>query len=730
MNRGFVYGLSLVFSTACGSGTASVPGLSPSIPAGEAAYASVTIQIPHGTYPQQKTPNYVAASTQSVVIVVNAGSPQYFNVTTNSGGCTTTTTTTCTFTFGAPLGSDIIRITAYDMPNGGGNPLSGTTINATLVANSPNVFSAQLGPIVWSSADSGPGTLRQAVLSVDPGGMVTFTSAFTITLISGAISLTKNLTIAGTGASVIIDGNGASQIFAIGSGVTVNLQSLTLQHGNSANGGAVSNAGILNLSHVVFSNNVATQGAAIFSSSGSTLNGSADSFNSNSSTYSGGAIYTAGNMSLTLETFGSNASSLGAGGAVAISSSSGTVTISNTSFSANTAGGGGGAVNGGNGASLSLSNDSFTGNQASSGGAVSNSESMLLDHCTFTNNQARNYGGAVNTGASSASITNSTFTTNGPVAAATSLQGGAIYNGFNLSLAGDTFDRNIAQFGAGVYNNQDITVDTSTFTGNGAASGAGGFYDQGNAARNITINNSTFTGNTSNYYAGGLTVGGGTYSTTITNSTVSGNRASQYGGGIDSFGALILSGSTVSGNTTTAASGAYGAGISLGGGATSTFTNSTISGNTSSGAGGGISVGGRLNLIDATLYGNSALTQGGNIDVASATLLGLQNTIVANGSAPTGPNINNAGSVTSADYNWIQSLTGFAIVTPGAHDHSGPLSNIGPLANNGGPTQTHALLTGSPAIDQIPAASCAAALDQRGVARPQNVLCDIGAFEK
>ena len=54
---------------------------------------------------------------------------------------------------------------------------------------------------------------------------------------------------------------------------------------------------------------------------------------------------------------------------------------------------------------------------------------------------------------------------------------------------------------------------------------------------------------------------------------------------------------------------------------------------------------------------------------------------------------------------------------------------LGPLQDNGGPTFTHALLPGSPAIDHIPAENCEVTTDQRGVARPQGAACDIGAYE-
>ena len=53
----------------------------------------------------------------------------------------------------------------------------------------------------------------------------------------------------------------------------------------------------------------------------------------------------------------------------------------------------------------------------------------------------------------------------------------------------------------------------------------------------------------------------------------------------------------------------------------------------------------------------------------------------------------------------------------------------GPKAEYGGATWTHALLTGSPALDAIPAGSCTVSTDQRGMDRPQATGCDMGAFE-
>jgi hypothetical protein len=132
---------------------------------------------------------------------------------------------------------------------------------------------------------------------------------------------------------------------------------------------------------------------------------------------------------------------------------------------------------------------------------------------------------------------------------------------------------------------------------------------------------------------------------------------------------------------------------------TGTVHNSTFSGNSTFGTGGGIWNGGTLTLVN-TILANS--TSGGDcFNDDGSTLI------------PKGVNLVQDGSCgASADP---------------AHFRTGdPL--LGPLANNGGPTQTHALLVGSPAIDAAEDSLCPAT-DQRGVARPQGAKCDIGAFE-
>lgn len=190
------------------------------------------------------------------------------------------------------------------------------------------------------------------------------------------------------------------------------------------------------------------------------------------------------------------------------------------------------------------------------------------------------------------------------------------------------------------------------------------------------------------------------------------------GGGISSVNStLTLINTTVRNNKA-----AYGGGVGLMGGQV-TLVNSTISNNTA-GSGGGIHNGGTLTVLNSTISANF----GGGIGFSlGSTTLG--NTIVAGNFD--GPDCR---GFTSLGYNLIGDITDCTF-TPVTGDivNADPL--IGPLTNNGGPTDTHALLQGSPAIDGGNPTGCTdqdgnpLATDQRGIVRPQGDTCDIGAFE-
>ena len=192
------------------------------------------------------------------------------------------------------------------------------------------------------------------------------------------------------------------------------------------------------------------------------------------------------------------------------------------------------------------------------------------------------------------------------------------------------------------------------------------------------------------------------YSTlTLTDSTLSGNSARRLGGGIYNFSGTL------------------------------NLTNSTISGNSATGDGGGIFNNdiGTLTLASSTISGNSASTGGGIANIGTADLI---STIIAGNGVSSGPDCH--GSPKSLGYNLLGTSDGCSF-TPTTDDLVNVDPNLGPLTDNGGPTETHALSPGSPAIDAITLADCVdtegnpVTTDQRGVSRPQGPACDIGAYE-
>jgi hypothetical protein len=252
----------------------------------------------------------------------------------------------------------------------------------------------------------------------------------------------------------------------------------------------------------------------------------------------------------------------------------------------------------------------------------------------------------------------------------------------------------------------------------------------------LTITNGVGPDLTSPRDGGGVFQDGG--SLTISNSTISGNHSDLRGGGISFFShdTMKIINSTISGNS----SGLDGAGISNFYG-TANISNSTISGNSSSlGTGGGIYNPVALTLSNCTITGNRAAAGGGGIRARGTET--LNNTIVAGnfrGTGSTSDDINE--HIETANNNLIGNAVSSGGITNGVNgnivgvDVNTVLDTT--LANNGGPTKTHKLVAGSPAIG---AGSNALALDpdaillttdQRGTGFPRIVggTVDIGAFE-
>lgn len=280
--------------------------------------------------------------------------------------------------------------------------------------------------------------------------------------------------------------------------------------------------------------------------------------------------------------------------------------------------------------------------------------------------------------------------------------GGGIYNEGAVTVSECVISGNFAEYGAGIYSYGGdepvgpIVVINSTITANTAESGGGGIYAI-NAA--VTLLNSTVSGNTARRYSGGGLV---TYTSpeldrplTIVNSTISGNSAGLRGGGIDHNCRLVAMGSTISGNS----AGSHfedgtrgGGGIFSSTGGTATLTNVTITNN-------------RIHSNDYWWRG-----AGGGIYAANSAGVLLRSTIVA-GNFHSDPTPAGNSQPDRADNfiagDTVSALSSYNVVGPrssGLPEGQGNKAEVenvrlGPLADNGGATQTHLPLGGSPVLN-------------------------------
>lgn len=545
-------------------------------------------------------------------------------------------------------------------------------------------------------------TLRDAVNAVNNTGgdqTITFDASIfptnrltptTITLTGGtSVELrdsTGKTTIKGPGAGqVAVSGNNVSTVFVVDANVNAAIYGLTISGGHTSfAGGGIDNGGTLTLQNdIITGNSAGVFGGGIYNDYGGVLAITGSTLSHNS----------AGSGS------GTNGSGYGGGFL-----NFGSVTVTASTLSNNSAGtDGGGFCNGGPG----------------NNGA----DSVTVTDSTFSSNfTGNNGGGFYNYYNGVVSITGSTFSGNSAVNSAVPVSGGGFYNDYNgtVTVASSTFSGNSAAVGGGFCNNGgSVTVIDSTMSDNSASQQGGGFftnyyYHDGHLAVAVTVTGSTFFGNSAGQYGGGFVSNYGNVA--VTDSTFSSNAA-LYGGGFYvvsfGYGTVTVTDSTFSGNSAVGGGGCYNdySGV--------VFTASTVADNFAINGGGVYNNGYYAALFGTILAGNT-------VSATNATSSDWY------GSA----------ADTSSSYNLIGDGTNTGLTSGGANhnivgDTSHPVDpHLAPLANNGGPTQTMALLAGSPAINtgyafNDPISGLPITTDQRGdpFSRVVGGTADIGAFE-
>ena len=377
-------------------------------------------------------------------------------------------------------------------------------------------------------------------------------------------------------------------------------------------------------------------------------------------------------------------------------------------------------VTGGQAPSRSSGAPGSDGGQGGFGGGISNFGRLTLTDVSVSGNAGGDGGGG---GDGTGTATGGAGGSGG--------DGGGIWNAGTLSLTWVSVSDNTAGGGGSGGSMHGVNGRAAPPGGGGIGGLGGGIYND--TTGTLTLTDSTIAGNSAG--AGGL--GGRAFF------FVAGGPGGNGGGGagIHNAGTLSVTGSTLTGNVAGAGGDAGGAdnphndgpgGAGGDGGAifnagALTAANTTIAGNAAGGGGqpnplpgtgGGLA---QASSTGATLTGdtiaqNTALREGSGIQAESGPLTMTSSAIGTNGMQPCG------GTITDGGFN--VSLAGPEC--PGTHADP----RLGPLQNNGGPTQTMALAPGSPAIGLVPASglSCPPT-DQRGVHRPQGPACDAGAYE-
>jgi len=625
-----------------------------------------------------------------------------------------------------------------------GTNMSGGTSNPLILTNSQPTQSGSYSLVVSNYAGSVTSSIA-ALTVVAPvpgqvvvadqagllaglasGGHVTFAVNGTI-LLSKTVTITNDVTLDASGYNVGLNGSNVVRAFYVNPGAHLGLINLAISNGTfmaplltggyagaiyneagtvdlvncllagnscvgssytnsgqsngfSGYGGAIFNdGGILNITNSSFLTNMALGGVSLGD----------DYYDKSGGNFYGGAIYNnGGSVNAVGSSFLGNSGvggriyyDTGYGGSAfggAIYSAGGTVTMVNCSFTSNTA------------SSVTEGNPS---GQSAGGAIYQQAGALILNGVTFSTNNT--YGG-----------TFSGLATDGAYSS-----GGAIFNGGTLNatncfflgnsaLASSDFSQGGQAVGGAINNGGYATIASATFLGN-SATGGGGADSFGGSAGDagggalfntnvVVLVNSTFSSNSSYGAASSGGVGG-----------------SAYGGAVCNLGSIFATNDTITLNLCVGGAGA-GAPAGIGNG------------------GGLFNQGGHVVLNYLTIASNSAVGSvgvGGGVNATNGSLLVLNSIVAENMSG--GDFYGSYGALADGGDN-ISSDLSFPFSAPGSTNNTNPL--LGPLGNNGGPTQTMPLLAGSPAINAAGVGDIVTT-DQRWFQRPSGPEPDIGAFE-
>jgi hypothetical protein len=404
--------------------------------------------------------------------------------------------------------------------------------------------------------------------------------------------------------------------------------------------------------------------------------------------------------------------------------------------------GGGGIINQG---TVTISDSTIKSNTANYGGGITNGRLMTITNCIIDDNFASYWGGGLFLDNSSnnqpdetvITIQESIISNNMTEESASDNGGGGLFsynstaNIYNTSFINNTVN-GVNDGGGGLFISYRsiATIKDSLIAGNAADKGGG---IKSEFESQLTINNSEITNNIARQQGGGI-YNEEVSTIDITNSSISNNTSTKEGGGLYNYDRCTVTIDSTLFYSNTILGAFSGGGIHNNLYSSVSTWNSTFSQNSAGSYGGGID-NYRFSVVSTqhvTFEGNNALVGGSDVSsrygtVAQPNTIYLEASILS-GNTDQGNCYQETGTneahVVDNGYNIIEDGS---CITAGTSFSADP--KLDPLQDNGGATNTHGLLYGSPAIDVIPDGSCDLGVDQRGVSRPQGDGCDIGAFE-